>query len=417
MSAQPNTFRPSADSPHLKSRTEIKKSAASMFENSFDDLDHMTIYRDPLGSKTPGPRGENTVELQKQRREQLKNEPVAELDGMSIAEKWNSLQRDGWSVEETTREIRKNLDTGDWTLPRDILAEVFVINPERLPMADMMTRVATQDDEVVATARSEEPGISWGLETTDDTEGSYSYSDATYDGDPVYPVVGLGAATRLEDKLILASSNLRNAESTTQQAFLRAMEQEIERQIILGTDNNANGWDGFNDFVTDGSYLGDQVGGDGAIGDPANANPEDFEQATREIIDEAEYEGAPKENLAVVCDFDWHKEVRDSLVSQQRYEGNIEELNAGFSTLTLDNVPVFKSHAIPRIFDRADGSTYNQAYTVNLDATYLAMLQETSMKPLAKVAPQEQMAFDAYGTLVSEDFGAHVQAATVSPVA
>jgi hypothetical protein len=54
---------------------------------------------------------------------------------------------------------------------------------------------------------------------------------------------------------------------------------------------------------------------------------------------------------------------------------------------------------------------------VNMDSTYLAMLQETSMKPLAKTGPQENLAFDAYGTLVSEDFGAHVQAATVSPVA
>jgi hypothetical protein len=411
MSTQPNTFDPGADSPHLKDRTQIKKDADTMFRQSFNDLDHMTIYRDPMGSKTPGPRGENTVELQKQWREALKNEPVAEFGGQTLVEKWNSLQEEGWSVKETTREIRKNLDTGDWTLPRDILSEVFVINPERLPMADMMTRVATQDDEVVATARAEEPSISWGLETTNDTEGSYTYSDSTYDDDPVFPVVGLGAATRLEDKLILASSNLRNAESTTQQAFMRAMEQEIERQIILGSSNNAGGWDGFEDFVTDGSYRGDV--GDSTIDIGSTDNPEDYEQATRTIIDEAEFAGAPKENLAVVCDFDWHKEVRDSLVSQQRYEGNIEELNAGFSTLTLDNVPVFKSHAIPRIGDR-DAGDYNQAYTVNMDATYLAMLQETSMKPLAKVAPQEQMAFDAYGTLVSEDFGAHVQAAEVT---
>ena len=39
MSAEPNTFRPSADSPHLKSRTEIKKSADTMFKNSFGGLD------------------------------------------------------------------------------------------------------------------------------------------------------------------------------------------------------------------------------------------------------------------------------------------------------------------------------------------------------------------------------------------
>jgi hypothetical protein len=78
---------------------------------------------------------------------------------------------------------------------------------------------------------------------------------------------------------------------------------------------------------------------------------------------------------------------------------------------------VFKSHAIPKVFERDDGGTYNQAYAVNMDATYLAMLQETQVKPLAKVGPQEQFAVDAYGTLVSEEDGAHIQAATVSPTA
>jgi len=52
-----------------------------------------------------------------------------------------------------------------------------------------------------------------------------------------------------------------------------------------------------------------------------------------------------------------------------------------------------------------------------MDATYLAALQEVSVKPLAKIAPSEQFAVDAYMTLVSEDNGAHIQAATVSPTA
>lgn len=395
--------------PAVKSHSEIKKQADTLYKSSFGDLPEGTIYRDPAGWKTGG----ESVELQKDRYDQLRNEPVFE-DGSSILEKWDELQRKGFSAKETTQEIRKNLDTGDWTLPLDILPEIFTINPERLPMADMMARVTTQDDEVVATSLADHPDISWGLETTDDTEGSYSYSDPTYDDTPTFPVEGWGAATRLEDKLILASSNLRNAESSQEQAFMRAMQQELERQIILGTDNNASGFDGFNDFISDGSYRGDAATD---IGDPDSINPEDYEAATRTIIDEAEFEGAPKENLAVVCDFEWHKQLRKSLVSQQRYEGGVEEIGAGFSTLTLDNVPVMKSHAIPRADDRADGSTYNQAYTVNMDSTYLAMLQEVSMKPLAKIAPQEQFAVDAYGTLVSEDDGAHVQAATVSPVA
>jgi len=409
MSSNTKTSPVGFEGPAVKSRSEIKKQADTLFKTSFGDLPDGTIYRDPCGWKTNG----EPVELQKDRFEQLEREAAFD-DGSSVLQKWDELQKKGFSAAETTREIRKNLDTGDWTLPLDILPGVFTINPERLPMADMMTRVATQDDEVVATSLVDHPSISWGLETTDDTEGSYDYSDPTWDDTPTFPVQGFGAATRLEDKLILASSNLRSAESTQEQAFMRAMQQELERQIILGTTNNASGFDGLDDFISDASYRGDA---ETDIGDPDSINPEDYEQATRDIIDAAEYAGAPRETLAVVCDFDWHKQVRESLVSQQRYEGNITEVGAGFSSMTLDDVPVLKSHAIPRASQRADGSTYNQAYTVNMDATYLAMLQEVSMKPLAKIAPQEQMAFDAYGALVSEDDGAHVQSATVSPTA
>lgn len=393
------------DSSAVRSRQYIKKNKDRIYKNSFGDLDDGTIYRDPAGWKTGG----DPVELQKARYEQLSEEPVAELGGVSVLEKWNSLQRAGFSVEETTKEIRKNLDTGDWTLPLDIVPEVFTVNPEQLPMADMITRVTTQDDEVVPTPLTDHPSIDWGLETTDDTEGSYTYDDPTYDDTLSFPVEGFGAATRLEDKLILASSNLRNAESTQEQAFVRAMQQELERQIIQGTDNNASGFDGLNDFIA--NDEGDAV----TDLDPDTANPEDFENATRDVIDNAEYAGAPRDSLAVICDFDWHREVRDSLVSQQRYEGGVTEVGAGFESMTIDNVPIMKSHGIPRISDRADGSTYNSVYAVNMEATYLSVLQETSVKPLAKIAPQEQFAVDQYSTLVSEDDGAHVQSATVSP--
>lgn len=398
---------PSFDGQAVRSKQYIKKNRKALYKNSFGDLEDGTIYRDPAGWKTGG----QPVTLQKDRYEQLRSQPAFE-DGSSIIEKWNDLQRKGFSVQETTKEIRKNLDTGDWTLPLDIIPEVFVVNPEQLPLADMMTRVTTQDDEVVPTPLTDHPSISWGLETTDDTEGSYDYSDPTYDDTLSFEVEGFGAATRLEDKLILSSANLRNAESTQEQAFVRAMQQELERQIILGTDNNAAGFDGLNDFISTGE--GDVVLD---LGDPDGWASSDVEEAVRDVIDAAEYEGAPRDSLVVVTDFDTHKEVRKSLVSQQRYDGNISEVGAGFSAMTLDDVPVMKSHAIPRASDRADGSTYNQIYTVNMEAQYLAMLQETSVKPLAKTGPQEEFGVDAYGVLVAEDDGAHVQAATVSPTA
>jgi len=407
---------PSPDNPAVKNRRQIQKNADTMYQRSFGDLPDGTIYRDPAGWKS----GDGSaIELQKARFEQLAREEVSELSHMvpagekpTILKAWNEYQRKGFGALETTQEIRKNLDTGDFTLPLDIIPEVFVVQPEQLPMADMITRVTTQDDTVVPTPLTDHPDISFGLETTNDTEGSYDFSDPTYDDTLEFDVVGYGAATRLEDKLILAASNVRNAESTQEQAFLRAMRQEEERQIILGTDNNASGWDGLNDFIStgDGAIEGD-------LGDPDSANPEDFEQATRDIIDAAEFAGAPRDSLAVVCDFDWHKEVRKSLVSQQRYDGDITEVGAGFEAMTLDNVPIMKSNAIPRVTERSDGGTHNQAYAVNMEATYLSMLQETQVVPLAKTGPQERFAVDAYGTLVSEENGAHVRGYTVSPVA
>jgi len=405
MSSQPNM-----NGGVAMDRREIKKEKDNLYAKSFGDLDDGTIYRDPMGWKTPGGAGQNTITLQKDRWKQMCETP-AMPDGSTIVEKWNELQEKGFGVAETTREIQKNLDTGDWTLPLDILPEVFVVNPERLPMADMMSRVTTQDDEIVPTPLTDHPELEFGLETTNDTEGSYTYKDPSYDGDLSFTVVGMGAATRLEDKLILASSNVRAAESTQQEAFMRGAQQTLERQIIRGTDYNADGFDGFNDLISTGA--GGVVGD---LGDPANANPEDIEAATREVITAAREAGAQTGQLALVCDYDWHSELRKSLVDNTRYEPTSEVFGIT-QVLEFDGVPIFVSNAIPNIGDRADGSTYNQLYSVNMEATYLSVLQELQMKPLAKVAPQEQMAFDFYGCLTSEENGAHIQTYTVSPTA
>ncbi len=408
MSAQ--GFNPTFGGQIAKSRQQIKRQKGRLYKSTFDGLEDGEVYRDPMGYNTPGAVGENTVELQKARRQQFLNEPVF-ADGSSIAEKWDELHVEkNFTLKQTAEQIQKNLDTGDWTLPVDIISDVFVVNPERLPMADTMTRATTQDDVVTPTPLTDHPEFAFGLETTDDTEGSYEYKDATYTGDLSFDVLGMGAATRLEDKLILASSNVRTAESTQEEAFFRGGQQTLERQIIRGTDYNANGPDGFNDFISSGQ--GDTV----TDLDPDSAAVEDYEEATRSIINEAEYQGANRDRLAVVTDFEWHENVREAVEDQVRYEPMADVFGIS-SVFEFDGVPVFKSHGIPRISDRGDGSTYNQAYTVNLEATYLSVLQEMAMKPLAKVAPQESTAFDMYWTLTSEENGAHIQAATVSPTA
>ena len=382
----------------VKSRHQVKAQKSTMYETTFKGLDDGTIYRDPAGWKT-----RDGVELQKDRWEQY-NQPVDALGGMSIVEKWNQLQKKGFSLGDTTYEIQKSLDTGDWTLPLDIIPEAFVVNPGVTPMADMMTRVTTQDDEVVATPITQDPEPTFGLEAPDvgeDASGNYEYEyEQPEYGDLTYGVRGLGMATRLSDKLILASNNLRNAESTQEMSLMRGMRKKMEDQIIHGTDatqgGDANGWDGFADLADgDGTPIDD-------LGDPSTITPEDAEETTRQVIDEVEFEGAPANDIAVVCDFDFHKLLRDAITDRQRYDDAQEEISAGFRTLVFDDTPIFKSDRMDRLSDIPAGETRNTVYAVNMNSTYLSMLRETTVNPLANLGPQERFAVDNYGTLTAE---------------
>ena len=391
-----------------KSRGEVKQQKDELYKTSFGDLPDGTIYRDVWGWKA-----DDGVTLQKNRWQQMRDTPVFE-DGSSIVDKWDELQKNGYSIEETHRIIKDATDTGSWRLPIDIIPEVFVVNPEQLPMADMMTRVTTQDDEVVATPLEEFPDIEFGLEDPDvtrsDGDAQYEFDTPDY-GELNFDVLGMGAATRISDKMILSSANLRNAESTVEQAFVRAMAQKLERQIIFGTDTDnsadgdADGFDGFNDFIDDGD--GEVVAN---LGDPTDVDPEDIEDTTRELIDDSEFEGAAREDLAVVMDFESHRLLRESITDKVRYNDPAAEIDAGFEALTYDGVPVFKSTVIPRLSE-LESETQNQIYTVNMNATYLSVLQETTVRPLARLGPEERMGVDMYGTLVTEENGQHIRAA------
>ena len=410
----------SASSPNYtkaiaKGRHEIKKSKGEMYKSSFDDLPDGTIYRDPAGFKTPGRVGENPSEKQKDRWEQLSKEPVAELGGMSVVEKWNQLQKNGFSVQDTTNEIRKSLDTGDWTLPLDIIPDVYIVDPGVTPMADLMTRVTTQDDEVVATPVDADPEPTFGLESPDvaeDADGNYvyEYEQPEY-GDLSYPVVGLGMATRISDKMILSSANLRNASATQEQSAVRGMRKKMEDQIIHGTDDaqggDPNGFEGFADLADgDGTPVDD-------LGDPEDLTPETVEERTRGLIDEVEFRGASHSDISIVADFDWHRLLRESLVDNVRYGANDSAAGAFGTALNFDEVPVYKSNRMDRIESLDDGETRNAVYAVNMDATYLSMLRETSVEPLARLGPQERIGVDNYGTLTAEA-PSHIQTFSVT---
>lgn len=358
----------------LKSPAQVNNESKDIYKGEFNDLPDGAIYWDPAGFKAKKPVN--------YRDELFKSQE-------DLVKAFDEEQKKGFSLSESIKTVRKNYDTGDWSIPVAHIPDVYVVQPELTPIADMIPRETTDSDTVKATRETDQPSVEMGtLENTSDTEGSYPYADGAY-STKSFNVIGYGVASRLEDKMILASNQIRSTESVAEQAHMTAMRQEEERQILLGTSNDANGWDGFKDLGTTYESL-DMSGSD-----------IDVKGKSRELIDEVEFQGGSRDSIVVVTDFESHRELRSELQDFTRYDMlNEDELGFGFSTLQVDGVPILKSHAINKQSNLATGDLSMVA--ADMSSNYMAMLQDISVKPLAKVAPQEQFATDAYGTLVSE---------------
>ena len=392
-----------------KGHTVSKREAKDIYKRGFRDFPDEHVYRDPLGFKSSGPAFTNPIEFQKDWGRNLQDETVEwdhDIPGpnrASVLEKWNALQRKGFGIKKSTEFIQKSLGTGDWQLPLDIIQDVFVVNPEQTPFADFVPRVSTQDDEIDATPQTDQPDPSFDLEdnvgTDSDGNAVYPYDDPTYE--PLdYSVLGYGVATRTTDKMILASSNLRAAESTQEEAMMLGHRQRTERQAFWGTDATApaegdtNGWAGL-------SQMGETELDPIALADLQT--PEDAKETFEQGIDIVQENGAELGNIAIFCGYDTHRTVRRSYEDNERYT-SAEDINVGFSTFAMEggNVPVFKTNAIPRLSNYPSAETNDAAFVVNMDSVSMYQLQDVTLQPLAKLGPEERSAVDQYNVLVSE---------------
>jgi len=357
---------------------EIAKNKDKLFNSSFFDLEGGLVYKDVMGWRT--------------------NKPVNKLDDIwekvnkyGLVEDFDQMQEEGYTLGQSVEEIQKNYDTGDWALPTYYVPEIQVLNPELTPAADLIARETVENETVNVTVESGQPtqDLFGSLETTDDSEGSYIYSDGSY-REESYDVTGYGMASRLEDKLILAANALRSTESVAEQLHMNTIRQVEERQILKG--QYSNGWDGMVDLADgDGTALS-SVDTSGSI---------DWQTQIRELIDEVELNGGNRGDSAVFVGFETHREIRNDLQDFIRYNDVGEELGFGFETIEYDGVPILKSHALP---ETHSGASSGDALAIagDMGKNYMAMLQDITVKPLAKTGPQEQFATDAYGTFVSE---------------
>jgi hypothetical protein len=337
------------------------------------------LYKDYMGFHTGG----KPVDLVSKMYDQGWEEAVTEF---------NKLVRDGASVRKASEEVvEKAADTGNFSLPIFVSPDVTITDQRQTPLADMVARVAVQEstyktDELTdhgAVERFYDPGTNAG---TDETwvENDDSYATHSYD------VVPYGRQTAVTDFLQLATSTLRSSRSLTEEALVRSVRHYEEAQMIQGTGsvtniggNDANGFSGLFDLAASGNLTDE--GGSGTMD----------ESKVRSDVRTLRRAGADYDDLVGLTDHKTFEDLKNSVDDFVRYQSPGDELNFGFRALNIDGVPIMESHGAPdsggsRLFAIADMST-----------VVMAMLQDTTLHPLARTTPQEDVAVDAYGVLAA----------------
>lgn len=304
---------------------------------------------------------------------------------------FNRKVRDGASVRKAAEEVvSKAADSSSFSLPIFVSPDVTITEQKQTPFADMVARVAVQEstyktDELTehgAVERFHEPGSNGG---TDETWAENDDTYATHE----YEVVPYGRQTAVTDFLQLATSTLRSSRSLTEEALVRSVRHYEEAQMIQGTGsvtniggNDPNGFDGLFDLANSDNLTDEQ----GSTID---------ETKVRSDIRTLRRAGADYDDIVGFTDHKTFEDLKDSVDDFVRYQSPGEELNFGFRALNIDGVPVLESHGAPdvdgsRLFAMADMST-----------VVMAMLQDTTLHPLARTTPQEDVAVDAYGVLAA----------------
>lgn len=341
------------------------------------------LYKDFMGFHTGG----EPVDLVSK----MYEGPDGESGWKSAFTEFNKLVRDGANVRTAAKEVvSKAADTSNFSLPIFVSPDVTITEQKQTPLADMMARVAIQEstyktDELTghgSVERFYEPGTNSG---TDETwaENDDSYATHSYD------VVPYGRQTAVTDFLQLATSTLRSSRSLTEEALVRSVRHYEEGQIIQGTGsvsgvsgNDANGFSGLFDLAASGNLTDEST---------ASIN----ESKVRSDIRTLRRNGADYDDIVFATDHKTFEDLKDSVDDFVRYQSPGDELNFGFRALNVDGVPVMESHGCP------DSSGNRLMIGADMSTVVMAMLQDTTLHPLARTTPEEDVAVDSYGVLAA----------------
>jgi len=335
------------------------------------------LYADPMGFQTGG----KPVDLRKGMYD--------EVWGAAFSA-FNEQIRQGASIWKASQEVSKAIGRSSFSLPIFVSPDVTITDERQTPFADMVARVAIQEetykvDEQTdhgASERFYEPGTNAGNKET------WAEKDDTYDTH-TYNVLPYGRQTSVTDFLQLSAQTLRSSQAITEEALMRSQRYYEENQAIRGDGSATNfggfdteGWSGLPDLVrNEGDQLIDEAGNDASTA------------MVRENIEFLRRRGAQYDDIVTLTDHTSFGNLKDAVDDVLRYESPGDELNFGFQALNIDGTPVVETHGCP--------NTDNNRLmaTVDMSEVVMPMLQDATLHPLARTAPEEDVAVDSYGTL------------------
>jgi hypothetical protein len=293
----------------------------------------------------------------------------------------------------TKQAIEKNMERANFSIPIYFTPEVYITDDEATPFADMVPRVAVQQDTIEV---DEEIDIG----DTSSFQGGESANPAWPENDDSYlnhsyDVYAYGRQNTVSDFVQLAAQTLRSTRALTEEAQVRSIRQYEERQMLLGRGtnltaagnaNDANGFLGILDFVNDpAAQIADEAGAQVTL------------NKVREQIKKLRREGkSSRDNIAHLTDHTTFEDLKSDLTEFSRYDSPGDTFDFGFNAIIVDNTPIFETHGL------RDVNGERVFISHDMSAGYAGMLQDVTMHPLARTSPVEDFAVDAYGSMVGE---------------
>jgi hypothetical protein len=271
----------------------------------------------------------------------------------------------------------KAMDTTQFSIPVFTNPEFEFSDIKHLPVARGLARVAVDEIEL----------------QYDEVDDVGTLSSSTAEGG-TFPSVGddgitqhdytidraVGVKSEVSD-LAQIAANQRSPRQYREQIHQLRIERYMENQALQGTSNDANNYEGIDDYAR------------GSLGTVISNSTKNAKERVRDVITELDQRGTAPSDGMIVVDHDFYRDLKDVLDDTERKNDLPEDNNFGirFEGLELDDYMVVRSH----------GAASGKIYGFDASLTRFAMAEDLTQKPLAPSDTGENFATYNYHTLVS----------------